>query len=401
MRVLLSFLLVCFVWGAHAQLNIVTRAGLPAEGRDDAVAAVVQGVLYTGSGLTSGFYNTNDWWKYDFESDSWQQLPNMPLEPRQYIKGFTYKECIYLFGGYQNEQNTFNDLWRYHTQTGEWTQLDSLPGNRRWGSFAFTLGEYAYIGGGKDTLQYLADFYRYHIPTNTWKRLPDLPFGPRGHGISAANNESAFLGLGANDTANTHGDLWKFEGRTETFTKVTELDSGLWRAGAARMLYDTQQWELFVWGGERKDQGYSNQLYAVNERTGNYTKQPLHFGAANRGTTMLAYRNGAALLFGVNAQIQRQASFHYLEPQNPITAAEELQFYPNPVEQYAKVVVRSLRSMAQLEVYTLRGTRAYMQQLEPETRALVLPLPALAKGMYVLRCTFQNGTTQTHKFLVQ
>jgi N-acetylneuraminic acid mutarotase len=393
MRFLLCTFLYLTFYSAAAQWTVETRAALPAEDRDDAVAAVVGESLYTGSGLTAGFYNTNDWWRYTYTTDSWEQLPNMPFPPRQYLKSFTYQHCLYLFGGYQNEANTYNDLWRYNTLNGRWTQLDSLPGNRRWGSFVFALGDYAYVGGGKDTLHYLSDFYRYHIPTNRWERLPDLPFGARGHGIAAANNESVFVGLGANDSTNTHADIWKFDGRTETFTKLTDLDSALWRAGAARMLSDSGQWDLYIWGGERADQRYSHQLYRVDEYNGSFSKTPMHFGAANRGVSMLPYRKGAALLFGVNSQIQRQASFHYLEPEQ-LPTKRPLQVYPNPIAQNERLVVRSIAQLTGVEVYSMSGQQVFVAEMAYPGSTLLLQLPPLREGLYVLRATSPAGTQQ-------
>ncbi len=381
----------------HAQF-IEQRAGFPAEGRDDGVVTEVGGTLYAGSGLTGGFYVVNDWWAYSFERDAWTQLPDMPLAPRQYIRSFTYRHFIYLFGGYQSEQNTFNDLWRFDTKTGMWQEMAPLPGHARWGSFAFAFGAYAYVGGGKDTLHYLSDFYRYSFPEDRWERLPDLPFGPRGHGISAGNGVYAIIGLGANDTSDTHQDLWKFNGVNEQFTRLADFTYPLWRAGAALIALPTG-YKLYVWGGEQADKSYSGFLHEVDVETGVSDATALTNAFSRRGTSMLPYRDGAAVLFGVDEQNARLTDFYYVYPEDLTIDSRSIEVYPNPAKEN-KIAIESNVPLSNIQLFSLAGTRVYETFPERGQRSTLITLPNLKQGTYVLRWTDVKGGGGVKKLLI-
>ena len=117
--------------------------------------------------------NTNDVWRYDPASDSWQQLAPFPGLARDEAIVFTLNNKGYVIGGgaANGGSNPYQaDAWSFDFATETWRQLAAPPQNvPRSEGFAFSLQNKAYVGGGKIKDGNVEPYvYEYDPMTDTW-----------------------------------------------------------------------------------------------------------------------------------------------------------------------------------------------------------------------------------------
>lgn len=86
--------------------------------------------------MTSGYGNNNEYnefWSYDSENDSWENLGEMPVKIWEEATASVYTDKAYIVGrGYQDEKT----FWEYDTSANTWQELVPPPGlYRKYTSF--------------------------------------------------------------------------------------------------------------------------------------------------------------------------------------------------------------------------------------------------------------------------
>ncbi len=102
----------------------------PGTARDDAASFVLHGTIYVGTGFEAGFNLTNDWWRFDPNTDTWTAVASMPTTPRQYCTAFTIADTGFVFGGI-DAFGAMSELWAYYPDQDVWEQRASLPDEAR------------------------------------------------------------------------------------------------------------------------------------------------------------------------------------------------------------------------------------------------------------------------------
>ncbi|MEM1689280.1 MAG: hypothetical protein QW623_02290 [Candidatus Hadarchaeales archaeon] len=121
--------------------------------------------------------------RYNPQTNTWQVLANPP--------GGTDDGCslvwtggayLYALRGEYYETSPLQDFWRYNIETNSWENLSPIPdpgGVGDGGSLLWipTKSDYIYaLSGGSYLEQPGYGFYRYQISTNTWESLENLPY---------------------------------------------------------------------------------------------------------------------------------------------------------------------------------------------------------------------------------
>jgi len=77
--------------------------------------------------------------------------PGFP-KPRASASSAVYNDCLYIFGGQDDDNNKLDDLWEYNSNTSTWRQIQISEGDLRplcrSGHSAVTYGNKMYIFGG-------------------------------------------------------------------------------------------------------------------------------------------------------------------------------------------------------------------------------------------------------------
>ncbi len=112
--------------------------------------------VYVGLGHNHQMHDVKkDWFRYDAQSDTWTQLDDLPAEGRVagtqlHHEGYGYAlsgQGEDLTGGFHHPMES-GEFWKYDPQTDTWEELTPHPGKSRFAPASFIIDDYAYIISG-------------------------------------------------------------------------------------------------------------------------------------------------------------------------------------------------------------------------------------------------------------
>ncbi|WP_107039151.1 T9SS C-terminal target domain-containing protein [Brumimicrobium mesophilum] len=111
------------------------------------------GDVYTGLGHGDG-PGTNvfvDWYKWDLTNENWVQLNDFPGEGRVAGSQFNIGDRGFVISGDGDNHSSMptGEFWEYDYQTDSWTELPPHPGVSRWAPGTFAIGTTVYFGAGE------------------------------------------------------------------------------------------------------------------------------------------------------------------------------------------------------------------------------------------------------------
>lgn len=189
----LPFVITFITINAYSQWE--QRANTPFT-KDHGIGFSLDGYGYVLTGGENGqvFSSSKDFFKYDPNTDSWEQLPDYPGPDRGYGIGDVWNGKVYF--GFGLDGNSYlNDLWSWDPTTDTFVQLPSCPCDGRvHPAFVISNGK-IYMGAGGNTNGDLADFWEYDISLQSWTQIPSIP-GNRHHPYQFALNGDIYVGNG-------------------------------------------------------------------------------------------------------------------------------------------------------------------------------------------------------------
>lgn len=142
-------------------------------GRYDATSFVIGNYAYIGAGRISsqGMDKTNDFWRFDPQSETWTEIANLPVYTARAVglsvNGF----------GYLCTSDETDNFWKYDPIANQWTQLPDLimpqEGAIGKADSGFAIGDniYIYVSGNSTGLHHL---YEFNTNTLQWTRKADM-----------------------------------------------------------------------------------------------------------------------------------------------------------------------------------------------------------------------------------
>jgi len=363
----------------------------PSAERDDATGFAIGNFFYVGTGLTSWFAPTSDFYKYNASNATWAQVAGLPQgEERQYACGFSHANSGFVFGGLR-DTNYLNDLWRYDAQTDSWQQVASLPAAGRSGATCFVLADTAYFVGGK-TKNNLAtnEVWAYNIATNSWQQKGNFPAGGRWRASSAATFQKGYLLFGKDEFGNYPPQFYDYNAQTDQWTNLGQFPL----AGRTHAQLVAQFNTLYVLMGIDSSATFAKDIWRFELVNSVWTQLNDLPAAPRRGGVAFAIQ--APQLFYTtgldSAGTRTNQSWLY---NLPISITENaldktVKIYPNPCAEFLNINLENLPKKALLSVYSVDGKFLFSQVLtEKNTK---LNVQALAAGNYFLRIEIGNTT---------
>ncbi|MEO0083059.1 MAG: T9SS type A sorting domain-containing protein [candidate division WOR-3 bacterium] len=151
--------------------------------------------------------NTIEFYRYDVNSNSWQSLESMPINPSNHKKvgkgaALTYNQFSNPNIIYATKGNNTLEFWAYDVTANVWSPKSAIPAGMKNVKGGASI---ALIKQGNQTYVYLLkgnktnEFYRYHCQANTWTDVKQPPLGPDvksykdGSCITAGPNNKLYL----------------------------------------------------------------------------------------------------------------------------------------------------------------------------------------------------------------
>jgi hypothetical protein len=133
---------------AGSRLGVWTYAARIPEPVDHAAAAVVGSSIYVAGGRIENLV-TNKFWRYDAGTDSWTELPSMPI-PRFGPTMQAFGERLYIIGGAISHGRDATSMMVYDIPTGTWSVYDYAIGYERAGLESAVIDNKIAVLGGRD-----------------------------------------------------------------------------------------------------------------------------------------------------------------------------------------------------------------------------------------------------------
>jgi N-acetylneuraminic acid mutarotase len=164
-----------------------------------------------------GFNRVNDFFEYNVDSESWQEVifcgKEGPPTPRHSHSAVVYEDCMYVFGGYDG--NYKNDFYKFNFTKNQWTRIkptDEIWPTSRYRTSCTVVDDKMYMFGGHDGQQQLNDFYYYNFKKKRWNLInysKSFEPSPRDSHILAHSDDSIFLFGGSSGCAKS--DFYQFK----------------------------------------------------------------------------------------------------------------------------------------------------------------------------------------------
>lgn len=203
----------------------------PCSGRVHPTFVIEDQKIFLGLGGNNITGNLKDWWEYDIVLDSWRQLPDLPGLPRHHPFHFAAGGSVYTGLGHGNGPGTniYNDWYRWDLDTETWEQMNNFPDQGRVAGTEFNIGDRGFVlsGDGEDhgALQ-TGEFWEYDYQTDSWLELPPHPSVSRwAPGAFAIGNVVYFTSgevRAGNPNAGLKNDLWSFD--LDAIASTNELE---------------------------------------------------------------------------------------------------------------------------------------------------------------------------------
>ncbi|HYC87284.1 MAG TPA: fibronectin type III domain-containing protein [Chryseosolibacter sp.] len=120
-----------------------------AAGITSGVAFATDSLGYVGLGNT-GTNNTKAFYRYDPAENTWTAISEFTAPGRTGATAFTIQGRCYVAFGYAGLSENHRDIWEYQPANDEWIQHGDLQGAGRGGVTSMSVGDEAYIIGGAE-----------------------------------------------------------------------------------------------------------------------------------------------------------------------------------------------------------------------------------------------------------
>lgn len=188
--------------------------------------------FYLGAGKSLDYEYLKDFWAYDLDTDTWEQLADFGGGSRTLATAFSINGKGYA--GMGSDQNgKYKDLWEYDPDTDVWTPKTEFSGVTNDGPISFVIDNKAYLLTGLDANQSpQKSFWEYDPAGDTWTPKNEFPGNGRSEGIGVSVNGLGYVGFGYNFfSSNKHQDIWEYNPNNDAWEEKAILpgDYDKWR----------------------------------------------------------------------------------------------------------------------------------------------------------------------------
>jgi hypothetical protein len=196
---------------------------------------------------------------YTPATNTWQQLPAAPIEPRREAMGaWTGTELVVAGGESGTENQTpalLSDAAAYNPATRTWRKLPPMPVPTAGATAVWDGTEVLFIAGTTPAQAPSASGQAYNPATNTWRQLPAMPFSRANFAAVWTGSQVLIWGgvTGSSPASPVppHGEA--YDPATNQWTAL--------QAPLAGRAFPTAVWtgsQMIVWGGDTTSQNYTN-----------------------------------------------------------------------------------------------------------------------------------------------
>lgn len=365
------------------------------------------GYYLTGYGITENVLK--DFYRFDSETEEWEQLPDFPGLERGFAYGVAYEGKAYVGFGlwFQGQSGAYlNDLWEYDPETEEWTQLESCPCEGRRHPALVAANGKVFVGMGDNQQSgNMNDWWEYNIETNTWKQQTNLPSLPRHHPYYFEIGDDVYVGLGhgtARDESNNfiYKSWFKWDTNEDIWTQMNDFPAE-GRVAGTQFSHQNKGYVLSGQGVDHNnfDEGEFFQYDPVED---SWLMLESHPGNSSRwapGSFVIAdtvyFTSGRSLFSPV---VEHADLWKFTLPNNFASVGEDeslFSFYPNPTKDFINLNLEN-RNISKIEISNVKGDVVYTTN----TFTNRIDISTYSEGAYFISI-YSDNKSDTKKFIVK
>lgn len=382
MKLTLLILSIWFFNQITAQ-NWNQLSDFPGTSRDDAVVFTIADKAYCGTGQTPSFNPAKDFYSFDFNTQQWSQVANLPTsQGRQYASGFDNDTLGFVFGG-ENGNTYFNELFAYDPANDSWTAKSTLPSDGRSGFACFTIENKAYIVGGRtEELTFSDEVWEYDMTTDIWTQKANFPYGNKWRITGTSNDTSGYVIFGFDDTLGYANELYEYNPTADTWSIVSYFPDEARNYASIQYLNN----QLIVLFGMDSTNQFYNDVHLYNLTTNLWETGPSLPDISRRGGQV--FTTGLDLFYTtglLNTPARTRETWIFDNPTSDIISPEtmEMAIFPCPTANVITIKPSSYSEMPQtIVVHSLDGKR--VATFDINNNETQLDISDLSSGTYFI-----------------
>jgi len=347
--------------------------------------------------LVTGSENDRDFFRYDSDIDSWEQMPDFPGQGRGFAYGVTHEGKAYMgFGA--NNFGLRNDLWRYDPVTETWQERASCPCLARAHPAMIAGFGKIWVGLGSGPSGNLNDWWEYDIATNLWTQQPDLPGPTRHHPFYFDIDGVPYVGFGHG--ADIYRDFYTFDHETDTWTMLDAFpEEG--RVAGTQFSHAGKGYILSGQGEDHNDLD-TGEFWEYTPDTDSWEQLNAHPGGGRWAPGSFVIGD---FVYFTSGNTETQGNFNdmwkgdlptFVSTENDVFAQSEMEIQPNPAGDYFQLFSDTvLANDTKIAMIDLQGKVIKTVDFQTNNK---YDIADLTTGVYMVR-VFNAETARTFKLL--
>lgn len=348
---------------------------------------------YSVTGTNRDRLPTKEFFKYDSNTDTWEEMPEFPGSERGFSIGTIYKDKGYIgFGA--SESQYLGDIWSYDPISETWDSLTTCPCEPRIHPSFVIVDDRIFVGLGGGPSGNLNDWWEYDMNDDSWTRHANLPGPVRHHPFQFTVGGHVYTGMGHGNGA-IYNDWYKFDIEKNAWEIMNNFPG---EARVAGTQFDHAGYG-YVLSGDGSDHNFmdTGEFWRYDYITDTWEQLPPHPGTSRWAPGSFVVKDQVHFLAGQNRS-QGRLTFDMwafpLEARPTSTTTgekEKLEVYPNPAADY--IMVEDFENIERVELISIEGA-LLKSWLEPGE---ILFIQDIQSGTYLLRFTMKTGEILTRK----
>ena len=195
-------------------------ASYPGGATHDPVMFNVQGEIYLGLGGVPGA-PSSQFWKYNISSDTWSQKASIPTQTFYNSAYFSIDNKAYVVCGYGINTGILDDVWEYNATLDIWTQLADFPNGALRAPYGESYAGFGYVFGGESANGSNSNkIWKFDPTTNNWTQMQDKNIVERGGLIVESISDGVIFAHGSDGSSTWYSDIWEYLPDTDSWVEL-------------------------------------------------------------------------------------------------------------------------------------------------------------------------------------
>lgn len=339
---------------------------------------------------------SKQFYAYDTDTDTWNQLDDYPGPRRGYGIGDVWNGKAYIGFGIDENDNALRDLWEYDPDTDTWTELESCPCTARYHPTFVAVNGKIFMGMGGSDDGNLNDWWEYEIATDKWKQRPSFPAAVRHHPYQFAIGDYVYAGFGhgSGPGLNIYNDWYRYDPANQEWTQMASLPAE-GRVAGTQFSYNGKG---YVLSGDGDNHSFmdTGEFWEYDPVADSWTELPPHPGTSRWAPSSFVIDDYVYFMTGLSQSLVEDTYvWRYSMDGIPPTSTNDLEnealnVFPIPSNDFITIELKNANSKIQsISLFNLKG-QLIQEYPAIDINSTTINIQDLAIGVYQLQVSLED-----------